>query len=142
MHKENDWTCWSTPLTNACFVVMTSLVHEGSLTITFRADFEEVVSLVSFCFKQASFYRIESSHLAADRTAFTLKQYRHPEPVSEGSLFDLKGLSRFAIAMYEQSQVNSEFDQYVFALPEKTIQVFSTERPDVRVIASQLKLAS
>jgi hypothetical protein len=146
MHKANELTCWNTPLTNACFVVLTSLVHEGSLTITFRADFKEVVSLVSFCFKQPCSYELEPSDSHGDRTGFTFKQHRNFKLISEGVLFNLKWVSRFAAAMYEQSEpyssCDSEFDRYLFVLEKKTIEVFSTELPDVRIIASQLKLAS
>src|ERR1700677_198655 len=102
MHKESELTCWRTPLTDACIVAMTSLQHEGSLTLTFRADFGQAVSLVSFCFRLPSSYKLGSAHSYTEHIArkYTFKQYRRAEISTEGLLFNLKAYSRFADSSY------------------------------------------
>jgi hypothetical protein len=144
MHKSNELACWNTPLANACFVIMTSLIHEGSLSITFRADFEEFVSLICFCFKQPRSYKVDSIGTDAlpEKTGFTLKQRGSPRLSCDSSLFNLRVYSRYAAELSGESERNSEFDRFVFVLQEKTIDVLSAEPPEVRVIASQKRFAA
>ncbi len=142
MQKDNAMACWCTPLTDARSVVMTSLEHEGSLTLTFRADFGRVVSLVSFCFRKPTSYNLDSLDPAESAAralpGYTFRQSRFIESVNESPLFNLREYSLFALDSCNQL----EADRYVFVLEQKTIEVFSPERPDIRVIGSQMKLAS
>lgn len=143
MQYRNEMVCWNTPLTSASAVIITSLIHEGSLTITFRAEVDQAVSLICFCFKQPLSYSLKSSTLNAGLAhGHTFKQEHPPRTFVEDPILNLKEFGDVAARLYGEWDIDWDCDRYIFLTQTNTLDVLSRDRPDIRIIASQLRLAS
>jgi hypothetical protein len=119
---------WSTPLSGAYSVLLSSLSHEGSLTIIFRANFEKESALVCFSFNQPYSYKCLA------RAAHKKRARKFTYMKSKSWLRDTwKILSRLP----GKTEKSSELDSFVFLCDEVSVEVISSVQPTVRILGRQ-----
>ena len=117
---------WSTPLSGAYSVLMSSLSHEGTLTIIFQAKFERESELVCFSFsKPHSYKRIPNS--VRSNKATRMFTYRLPRSWR-------CRISRLATRLWRRTKIVPEPDGFVFLCDEARIEVLASAEPSVRIL--------
>jgi hypothetical protein len=135
MHIRNEPTCWSTPISFARSVVLASLVDEGALSITFKAQTDTGVALVCFEFRDPISYQIERrqswrtmSYAVLGATLIRTVA----EHVSSCDLINTDVIGKYMLASEEHSST-----RFIFRARDCDVIVDSLTTPSIRTIATQ-----
>jgi len=120
---------WSTPLSGAYSVLMSSLSHEGSLTIIFQAKFERECTLVCFSFSQPHSYKRIPNSVGCKKST---RKFTYRLPKSWRCR-----ISRLVMRLRGQTKIVPEPDGFVFLCDEARIEVLSSAQPSVRILGRQ-----
>jgi hypothetical protein len=127
---------WNTPLSNAGLIIIDSLSHEGSLTITFRAKLDTGKTLLYFCFRRPHSYQL-NPNFDSDRTVGNTLIQPKSRMHNIDLLINLESINRYVTSLGNESDLVTEFDRYVFNAEQATIEVFSLEEPEMGIIGRQ-----